>query len=279
MKNEIILYQADQLPERLEVIVKLDTVWLNRKQISFLFDRDIKTIGKHINNIFSEKELDKNAVVANFATTAKDGKIYQVDHYNLDVIISVGYRVKSFRGTQFRIWANKVIKDHLLNGYSINRRLNTVENNIDILNEKVSSIDLRIKTKDLPTQGIFFDGQIFDAYNFISDLIKKAERSIILIDNYIDDSVLTHFTKRKDNVELIIYTKNIGKQLQLDIEKYNGQYSKLKIKEFNKSHDRFMIIDDKDLYQIGASLKDLGKKWFAFTKLSLDPKIILERLK
>ncbi|MCF7832453.1 MAG: virulence RhuM family protein [Candidatus Marinimicrobia bacterium] len=284
MKNEIILYQSNELPSRIEVRVEDETVWLNRHQIATLFGRDVKTIGKHINNVFTEGELAKEVVVANFATTTEHGAIkgktqtYNVEHYNLDVIISVGYRVKSKQGTQFRIWANKVLKDYLLKGYSLNNRMNRIEDNIQVLSERVDEIDLQINTILPPRQGIFFNGQIFDAYNFVSDLIRKAERSLILIDNYIDDSVITHFTKRKDDVELYIYTKHISKQLKLDIEKHNLQYPPVKISKFDKAHDRFLIIDKKEIYHFGASLKDLGKKWFAFSKLHFDTSIILKEI-
>jgi len=273
MKNEIILYQPNEIAARIEVRIEEDTVWLNRQQIATLFGRDVKTIGKHINNVFSEGELVKEVVVANFATTTQHGAIkgktqtLSVEYYNLDVIISVGYRVKSKQGTQFRIWANKVLKDYLLKGYSLNQRMNRIEDNVHSLIKKVDSIDLQINSKLLPKQGIFFDGQIFDAYIFVGDLIRSAKESLILIDNYIDDTVLTYFTKRNKNVDFYIFTKNISKQLQLDINKHNQQYKPLKICLFEKSHDRFLIIDQKEVYHFGASLKDMGKKWFAFSKM------------
>jgi hypothetical protein len=270
MKSEIILYQPNDIEARLEVRIEEDTVWLNRQQISLLFDRDIKTIGKHINNVFSEGELNKNSTVANFATVQNEGGRLverQVEFFNLDVIISVGYRVKSKQGTQFRIWATNVLKDYLLKGYAFNVRMNRVEYDIEDLKSKVGEIDLQIKSSLLPAQGIFFEGQIFDAYLFAGNLIRRAKESLILIDNYVDDSVLTHFTKRSDKVNFHILTKNISKQLQLDIEKHNSQYKPVMIKKFEKAHDRFLIIDHKEVYHLGASLKDLGKKWFAFSKL------------
>ena len=284
MKNEIILYQANELPSRIEVIVENETVWLNRHQIALLFGRDVKTIGKHINNVFSEGELVKEVVVANYATTTQHGAIKEktqtvnVEYYNLDVIISVGYRVKSKQGTQFRIWANKVLKDYLLIGYSLNNRMNRIEDRVKSLNDKVNDIDLQISSQALPTQGVFFNGQIFEAYTFVSDLIRKAEYSLILIDNYIDDTVLTHFIKRKDGVEFTVYTKHISKQLKLDIEKHNEQYNPVIIQKFDKAHDRFLIIDKKEIYHFGASLKDLGKRWFAFSKLHVDPSFILKEI-
>ena len=273
MKNEIVLYQSDELASRIEVRVELDTVWLNRQQLASLFGRDIKTIGKHINNVFSEGELVKEVVVAKFATTTQHGaikgktQILSVEYYNLDVIISVGYRVKSKQGTQFRIWANQVLKDYLLKGYSLNQRMNRMEDNVHSLIKKVNSIDLQINSQLLPKQGIFFDGQVFDAWLFVADLIKSSHKSIVLIDNYVDESILLLLSKRKHGVKAIIYTQNLTKQLKLDLQKHNEQYEAIDIKTFTKSHDRFLIIDE-TVYHIGASLKDLGKKWFAFSKIN-----------
>lgn len=272
-KNEIILYQAKDLASRIEVRVEDETVWLNRNQIASLFNRDVKTIGKHINNVFSEAELDKEATVANFATVQIEGDREverQIEHYNLDVIISVGYRVKSKQGTQFRIWANKILKDYLLKGYAVNKRIDRIEDNVHALIGRVNEIDLQIKTSLPPKQGIFYDGQVFDAYVFVADLIKTAKKSIILIDNYVDETVLQLFTKRNKNVTVKIYTKTISKTLKQDLEKHNAQYPKIEIEKFDKAHDRFLIIDETTVYHIGASLKDLGKKWFAFSKMEMD---------
>jgi len=277
MKDEIIIYQADEGTTRLEVKIEDETVWLNRQQISFLFERDIKTIGKHIANILNE-ELKEIPVVAKFATTASDGKIYQVEYYNLDLIISVGYRVKSTRGIQFRIWANKILKDYLLKGYAINQRFERIENDVNYLKNKIDEIDFQIHT-NLPTnEGIFFDGQVFDAYVFIADLIRKAQESIIIIDNYIDESVLLMLGKRQKGVEVVIYSSTLSKEAKLDIKKYRSQYPDIKINQFSKSHDRFIIIDRKTIYHLGASLKDLGKKWFAFSILNFEVQDILNKL-
>lgn len=270
MKNEIILYQSGELAEHIEVRLNEDTVWLNRHQLATLFGRDVKTIGKHINNVFSEGELNKDATVANFATVQMEGerKIErQIEYYNLDVIISVGYRVKSKQGTQFRIWATNVLRDYLLKGYAMNQRMDRIENNYENLSKEVRQISLQLKTQELPTQGIFFDGQIFDAYAFFSGIIKKAKTEIILIDNYIDENTLTHLSKKSKTVNVILYTKTISKQLILDLKKANDQYGGFEIHSFEKSHDRFLIIDGNAVYHIGASLKDLGKKWFAFAKM------------
>ena len=266
MENEIILYQNDALACHLEVKIHEDSVWLNRKQMSALFDRDIKTIGKHINNSLKE-ELNGISVVANFATTASDGKVYNTAYYNLDVIISVGYRVKSKQGTQFRIWASRVLKDYLLKGYSINNRMNRIEDKVEAIREKVQEIDLQIKSKQIPNQGVFFDGQIFDAYELASRIIRSAKEEIILIDHYIDESTFLHLAKKKEHVKVLLLSKAGGKQILLDLEKVNAQYGGFELKAYTQSHDRFLIVDRKEIYHLGASLKDLGKRWFAFSRM------------
>jgi hypothetical protein len=262
-QNEIILYQSDNFV-KIEVLLDNETVWLNRFQMSMLFDRDIKTIGKHINNALKE-ELVGLSVVAKFATTATDGKIYQMEYYNLDVILSVGYRVKSNRGIQFRIWANSVLKEYILKGYAISQRFERLEYRVT---ESEKKIDFFVKTALPPVQGIFYDGQIFDAYVFISNLIKSAKKSIILFDNYIDESVLLLLSKRLPKISVKIYTKQISKQLQLDLAKHNIQYEPISIYKTDRFHDRFLLIDD-TVYHLGASLKDLGKKLFAFSKMEI----------
>ncbi len=281
MKNEIVLYQPNDLSTKIEVRVDAETVWLNRRQIANLFDRDVKTIGKHINNALKE-ELQGISTVAKFETVQTEGKrtvSRQIEFYNLDVVISVGYRVKSQRGIQFRIWANKILKDYLLRGYSLNNRINRIEENVFKLTDKIENIELQINSNLLPyKQGIFFNGQIFDSYKLTADIIRSAKSSIILIDNYVDDSVLMLFTKRKTKVSVTIYTKSISKILKQDLQKYNAQYQPIEIKQLKTAHDRFMIIDGNTVYHFGASLKDLGKKWFAFSKLEIDADDILEKL-
>lgn len=277
MKDEIIIYQADEGTIRLEVKIEDDSVWLNRQQISTLFERDIKTIGKHVANVLNE-ELKGIPVVAKFATTATDGKTYQVEFYNLDVIISVGYRVKSSRGIQFRIWANNVLKDYLLKGHALSNCFNRIEKDVNYLKTKVEEFDFQIKTNLPPKEGIFFDGQVFDAYIFVTDLIRKAKESIILIDNYIDESVLLMLSKRQSGVEVIVYTSKLTAETNLDLKKYSLQYPDITIKQFNKSHDRFLILDKKRIYHLGASLKDLGKRWFAFSVLDFEVNEILKKL-
>lgn len=272
-QGEIILYQPDS-DFHIEVRIEDETVWLNRNQMAELFDRDVKTIGKHINNALTE-ELKDISVVAKFATTATDGKIYQVEHFNLDVIISVGYRVKSKRGTQFRMWANKVLKEYLLKGYAIHQRIERIESKIS---DHDKQFDMLIKTALPPQEGIFYEGQIYDAWDFVSKIIKSAKKSLILIDNYVDESVLTLFTKRNKGVNATIYTKKISHQLAVDLQKHNLQYEQIACFEFTKSHDRFLIIDNEIVYHIGASLKDLGKSWFAFSKLNIDAELLLLKL-
>lgn len=277
-KAEIVIYKAlDGDDFQIDVIVENETVWLNRNQIAILFDRDVKTIGKHIKNALTE-ELNTVSVIAKYATTASDGKVYQVAYYNLDMIISIGYRVKSQRGIQFRIWANKVLKEYLLKGYVVNQRLDKIENDMYSLKKKVDEFDFQIKTNLPPKEGIFYDGQIFDAWHFVSNLIRSANNAIVLIDNYIDESVLMLLSKRKPDVNATIYSANISQKLKLDIERYNAQYPRIEIKFFKLAHDRFLIIDEKTVYHIGASLKDLGKKWFAFSKINIDANEIIQKL-
>jgi hypothetical protein len=270
-QNEIILYQPNE-SVKLEVRLEDETVWLTRQQLSLLFDRDVKTIGKHINNALTQ-ELSAFPVVAKFATTAADGKVYQTEHYNLDMILSVGYRVKSQRGIEFRRWANKVLKEYLLRGYAVNQRIANIENEMTemkhVLAEHGEKIDFFVRTSLQPVEGVFFDGQIFDAYKFATDLIRSAKQSIALIDNYVDESVLTMLSKRNSGVSADIYTAKISKQLQLDLDKHNAQYEPIAIQTYNNCHDRFLIIDGTEVYHIGASLKDLGKKLFAFSKINV----------
>ncbi len=281
--NEIIVYRPDSTLS-LEVRVEDETVWLNRNQIAILFDRDVKTIGKHISNALKE-ELAGVSVIAKFATTASDGKTYQVEYYNIEMITSIGYRVKSQRGIQFRVWANKILKDYLLRGYSVNQRLLYMENRIDHrlaehdcqLKELSDKVDFFLHTTLPPKEGVLFDGQIFDAYVFVCDLIRRAKKRIILIDNYVDETVLTLLDKRADGVNATIYTKRPDRMLRLDIRRHNDQYSQIDIRITSNIHDRFMVIDD-ILYHIGASIKDLGKKSFAFSKMEIPPSIVLNAL-
>ena len=275
MKNEIILYRPNEAAEHIEVRLENETVWLNQEQISHLFQRDQSVISRHISNVFREEELDEKSNMQKVHIANSD-KL--VAFYNLDVIISVGYRVKSKQGTQFRIWATTILREYLLKGYAINQRVDRIENNLENLSKEVSKISLQLKTNELPTQGVFFDGQLFDAYELISKIIRSATKEIILIDNYIDESVLIHLSKRAANVEAILYTQKITAQLQLDLAKHNAQYPGIQIKTLKTAHDRFLILDRKELYHIGASLKDLGRRWFGFSKLNEFLPTILEKL-
>ena len=273
-KGEIILYQPNETI-KLEVRIEEESVWLTRQQLAILFNRDVKTIGKHINNALRE-ELDEIPVVAKFATTASDGKCYNTEHYNLDMILSVGYRVKSNRGIEFRRWANKVLKDYLLKGYSLNQRLQALERTVA---EHSQKIDFFVRTSLPPVEGIFYNGQIFDAYKFATDLIKSAKHSLVLIDNYVDETTLLMLSKRSKGVSATIYTAKISKQLQLDLDKHNDQYPPIQVRTYKESHDRFLLIDETEVFHIGASIKDLGKKMFAFSKMNEPASFFMKLLK
>ena len=270
---------------QLDVQLAEETIWLAQQQMAVLFDTTKQNVSLHINNIFKEGELDKISIVKDYLTTAADGKKYRTTYYNLDVIISVGYRVKSKRGTQFRQWALKVIKDYMLRGYAINQQMLAMEERIDRqlhnhteqIQDLQQKVNFFVRTSLPPHQGIFYDGQIFDAYTFINDRIREATTRIILIDNYIDDSVLTILSKRADKVTATIYTKKPSAQLQLDIQKHNAQYTPINIIAFDRSHDRFLCIDE-TVYHLGASIKDLGKKWFAFTRMEMPTTELLQKM-
>lgn len=281
-QGEIILYQPDEII-KLEVHLKNETVWLSIEEMSQLFGRDISVIGKHIRNIFKEEELVKDSVWAKFAYTAADGKTYQVDYYNLDVIISVGYRVKSKQGTRFRQWANQVLKEYILKGHAINsyphRRIEEKLSEHDRrIRDLADKVEFFVRTSLPPVEGVFFNGQIFDAYKFAIDLIKSAQQSIVLIDNYVDETVLLMLSKRKTDVTATIYTQRIMPQMQLDLEKHNSQYPPVEVKTYRDCHDRFLLIDSQEVYHIGASMKDLGKKMFAFSRLSIPATVIMNLL-
>lgn len=275
MKSEIIVYRPNELVEHIEVRIdeETETVWLTQHQIADLFGVQRPAITKHLVNIFKSGELDETVVSSILEHTtphgAMKGKIQNsmVKYYNIDAVLSVGYRVNSVRATQFRIWATRVLKEYLLKGYSINNRMNRIEDRVQVLTEKVTQIDLQINTHLIPTQGVFFNGQVFDAYELASKIIRSANKNIVLIDNYIDESTLTHLSKKNQDVQVLLLTQNITKSLELDVKKAHEQYSSFELKTFSQSHDRFLIIDDQEVYHLGASLKDLGKKWFAFSKL------------
>ena len=294
-QGEIVMYQPDETI-RLEVRLENDTVWLNRQQLSELFGRDVKTIGKHINNALKE-ELRKVSTVAKFAIVQMEGgrKVTRtIEFYNLDMVISVGYRVKSEKGIEFRIWANKVIKDFLLRGYAFNQQLLRIEQRIDarfdaqqsqirkiesILSDHQQKIDFFVRTNQPPVEGVLFEGQIFDAYKLVEALVKSAKREIILIDNYVDATVFDLLEKREQGVDATIYTEHVGQSLQHLQQLNQQQYRRrVEVKEYNnRFHDRFLILDDA-LYHFGASFKDLGKRLFAFEQMGIDKEIILNQL-
>lgn len=284
MENEIIIYQPDSTI-KLEVRLEDDTVWLTQQQIADLFGVKQPAISKHLKNIFESGELIESSVHSILEYTAADGKSYKTKFYNLDAILSVGYRVNSRNATLFRQWANKVLKDYLLRGYSVNQRLLYMESRIDHrllehdkrLDDLTGKVDFFLKTSLPPREGVLFDGQIFDAYVFVCDLIKRARKRIVLIDNYIDETVLTLLNKRNRGVLATVYTKRIDDNLRLDIERHNDQYMPVNVRTASNIHDRFLIVDD-TLYHIGASIKDLGKKLFAFSQMETHPNVILDNI-
>ena len=270
-KGEIVMYQPDDTI-RLEVRVENETVWLNRQQMASLFGRDVKTIGKHINNALKE-ELANVPTVANFAIVQLEGdrKVNRtIEFYNLDMILSVGYRVKSSRGVRFRRWSNEVLKQYLLRGYAVNARFVSLEHQVTEqgfqIQDLQNKVNFFIRSSLPPIEGIFYDGQIFDAYVQIISLIKQAKRSIVLVDNYVDEITLTMLSKRDQNVSATIYTKQTAQQFQLDVQRHNQQYPPIVVHTCQHNHDRFLIIDDV-VYIFGASLKDAGKKLFAYIQM------------
>ncbi len=286
MNNEqnIVIYKNGEI--ELRVSVNNETIWLRQVEIAKLFEKDRTVITRHINNILKDKEVNEKSNVQkrHFANSDKLVKLY-----SLDIVLAVGYRTNSAKAIRFRQWATNILRSYILDGYVINtdkinnQRFKDLENDVFKLKTKLDEHDNKLKQiidTNLPKiEGIFYNGQIFDAYAFVSKLIKSAQKSIILIDNYIDESVLLMLSKRSNNVKTIIYTSSISKQLKLDLEKFNSQYQDIVIETYKKAHDRFLIIDAKTVYHIGASLKDLGKKWFALSKIKLDPLEMLERLK
>jgi len=280
LKDEIIIFSYNNQPQlKIEVRIEDESVWLTQPKIAELFGVKRPAITKHLKNIFISGELDEDSTCSILEHMGADGnQKYKTKYYNLDVILSVGYRVNSVNATQFRIWANKILKEYLLRGHVVNHRLGRVEEEVQNIKGRMNELEFTVKTNLPQTEGIFFDGQIFDAWLFVSKLIKEATETIVLIDNYVDESVLMLLSKRNPVVKATIYTGKISKQLEIDHIKHNQQYPPIELKHFTKTHDRFLIIDQKDVYHIGASLKDLGKKWFAFSKIKLDPGVLLERL-
>ena len=297
-ENQIVVYQPNETV-RLDVRLENETVWLNRHQMSQLFGRDVKTIGKHIANALSEElsqnivagdyaptQVPSNATVAKFATVQDEGGrtvVRQVEYYSLDVILSVGYRVKSSQGILFRRWANTVLKEYLLRGYSINSRLNQLEDRMDRrlakheadISELKERVDFFVQTQTPPLQGVFYDGQLWDARALVMKLVSGAKKSLVLIDNWATAETLDLFAKKRKGVRVTVFTSEHYDKKHVphhkisddDIKAFNAQYPKLTVCYNETFHDRFLIVDDKELYLIGASLKDLGKKCFGFTKM------------
>ena len=288
LQGELVIYQAND-DVKIEVVLNDDMVWLSQSQIVQLFQSSKANISEHIKSIYQQNELDRDSTVRNFRTVRVEGNrevFRNITYYNLDVIISVGFRVNTKIGIHFRQWANNILKNNLLKGYSINQRIDYIENKFDNklynhdvqLKEINEQINYFVQKSMPPVQGVFYGGEIFEAYKFMTDLIKIANESIIVVDNYIDESVLTMLDKRKDGVVAKIYTDKISNQLKLDLERHNKQYSAIEIQTVKDIHDRFVIIDNEDVFHIGASLKDLGKKLFAFSKLNLPVGVLLKEL-
>ncbi len=268
MTDEVIVYQSADNAVRLDVRISGETVWLTQQQMADLFGTQRQAITKHIKNIFESAELQPVATSSILEQVQKEGNrvvTRQIAIYNLDMIISVGYRVNTMRGIQFRQWATKVLNQYIRQGYAVSNRFERLEQRMTNVENQIESF---VHYALPPKEGIFADGQIFDAYEFVQKLIKSAKKSILLIDNYVDESVLTMMSEKVRRVEVDIYTKEITKALKLAADKFNSQYGNLSIYQTNRIHDRFLIIDDQTIYLIGASLKDAGKRLFAFTKMS-----------
>ena len=271
-QGEIILYQPDETI-RLEVRVEDETVWLTQQQMAELFGTGRQAITKHLQNIYDCEELKEEATCSILELVRKEGRRTvkrKIGFYNLDAIISVGFRVNTKRGIEFRQWANSVLKQYLLKGYAVNQRMfdieqKVVEQGLEI-KELRTKVDFFVRSSLPPIEGIFYDGQIFDAYAQIVGLIKQAKHSITLIDNYIDETTLTMLSKRDASVVATIYTRSLSQQQQLDLQRHNQQYAPITVRICQHNHDRFLIIDD-EVYIFGASLKDAGKKLFAYIKM------------
>jgi hypothetical protein len=281
MNSGIVIYQSENLSSQMEVRIEDETVWLTQLQMAELFQTTRNNITLHIGNVFREKELNEDSTSKDYLLVQEEGgrKVKRkVRFFNLDVIISVGYRVKSVRGTQFRIWANGVLKDYLLKGYAIHHRMENLEKKVNSIELKNNEFDLILRTNLPANQGVFYDGQVFDAHAFVVKIIKSAKKAIFVFDNYVDETVLTQLSNRNKGVKVVIYSKNMTKQLKLDLERFNKQYEPIEVVDFDKAHDRFLIVDRTEVYHLGASLKDLGKKWFAFSKLNIDVENLLGKL-
>ena len=286
-KNEIVVYQPDETI-RLDVRLENETVWLTQDQIANLFGTQRPAITKHLANIYRSGELEREGTCSILEHMGNCGnRSYRTMFYNLDVILSVGYRVNSRNATMFRRWATQVLKTYLLKGYAVNARLNQLEDRMDRRLAKTEAevielkekVDFFVQTKEPPLQGVFYDGQLWDARALVLSLVSRAKRALILIDNWATPETLDLFAKKRKGVKVTIFTSEHFKKKaphhsisDADIATFNAQYPKLAVRYTDKFHDRFLIVDDRELYLIGASLKDLGRKCFAFTKL--DPAAI-----
>lgn len=285
-QSRMVIYNDGEL--ELNVSVENETIWLTQKQIAELFGVTVPNINMHIKAIYKEEELFENRTIQKYLIVQQEGKRKvkrEIDHYNLDVVISVGYRVNSKKATTFRQWATSVLKSYIQNGYAINsekithQRFKELESDVSLLKSQVANISKGLENSTIqPKHGIFYDGQIYDAYAFVNNLLKSAKSEVVLIDNYIDETVFTLFSKYP-NLKIKIYTGSIPKQLKLDFQKYNSQYKNIELQEFKKAHDRFLILDGGEIFHIGASLKDLGKKWFAFSRFEMEALEVLGRLR
>ena len=275
--NEIIVYQPDETI-RLEVRLRQESIWLTQLEIANLFGVQKAAVSKHLKNIFQSGELQLEATVSKMETLQLEGsrQVTRIqDYYNLDAIIAVGYRVNSMRATRFRQWATNVLRNYLLRGYAVNDRLDRLETRMTKAEEQIGVV---LKTALPPAEGVLFEGQICDAYATAMKLIRSAQKSLVLIDNYIDESVLTMLGGRNPGVSATIYTKHFSRKLQLDLRRYNAQYPPVAVKAYHGAHDRFLLVDETTTYHVGASLKDLGKSLFAFSRLELPAREILDRL-
>ncbi|OHE04530.1 MULTISPECIES: RhuM family protein [unclassified Sulfurimonas] len=279
-KSDMVIYNDGEL--ELNVSVNKDTIWLTQAQLCDIFEKDQSVISRHVNNIFRDNEVDEKSNMQKMHIANSDKP---VSFYSLDIVLAVGYRTNSSKAIRFRQWATSVLKSYITNGYAINsekitnERFVSLENEVFVLKSQMGEMKALIKNDSIkPSKGIFFDGQTYDAYVFVNDLLKSVKSEVVLIDNYIDDTVFTFFSKYPE-LNIKIYTQTISKQLRLDYQKYTSQYQNIELREFKNAHDRFMILDNKEVYHIGASLKDLGKKWFAFSKFEMEALEILGRLK
>ena len=284
MKDEIVLYQPDATIQ-LEVRLQDETVWLSQQQMAELFGTDRTSVLRHIHNIYKTHELEEAATCAKIAQVRIEGNRQvrrEVPFYNLDMIISVGYRVNSIRGTQFRQWANKVLKDYMLKGYAVNQRLLNIENQLALQQKQLADheekIDFFVRTSLPPIEQVFFGGEFFAARALLESLIKTAQKRVIIIDAYADAATFEMLDVRAKGVTADIYSDSEYKSLRDMHNTTKGVQPVNTHKWSTPSHDRWLIIDD-SLYHCGHSLKDMGKKLSAITLMGTNPETILKEVK